>query len=146
MESTYGNRLHNDTQNKALQLLDIILDTVEKKGNIVIPSFAIERTQEILFELNSLKEAKTSMLKDIPVFVDSPLAINATKIFERNINYLNEDIVNLIKSGDNPFEFPNLIFTETSDESKAINFEEKSCIIISASGMCDAGRIKHHLL
>jgi metallo-beta-lactamase family protein len=145
MESTYGNRLHPASENKALKLLDIILDTVNKNGNVVIPSFAVERTQEILFELNTLKEAKTSKLKDIPVFVDSPLAINATKIFERNSSYLNEDTVNLIKSGDNPFEFPNLIFTKTSDESKAINFEEQSCIIISASGMCDAGRIKHHL-
>lgn len=145
MESTYGNRLHKDTTNKALHLLDIILETVEKGGNIVIPSFAVERTQEILYELNQLKEAKTSKLNDIPVFVDSPLAINATKIFERNSSYLNEATINLIKSGDNPFEFPNLIFTETADESKAINFEKRSCIIISASGMCDAGRIKHHL-
>jgi metallo-beta-lactamase family protein len=145
MESTYGNRLHPDSENKALQLLNIILETVKRKGNVVIPSFAVERTQEILFELNSLKEAKESKLKDIPVFVDSPLAINATKIFEKNKSYLNQDIVDLFKSGDNPFEFPNLIFTETSDESKAINFEKQSCIIISASGMCDAGRIKHHL-
>lgn len=145
MESTYGNRLHPESENKALQLLNIILETVNKKGNVVIPSFAIERTQEILYELNSLKEAKESRLKDIPVFVDSPLAIHATKIFERNKSYLNEDTINLFKSGDNPFEFPNLIFTETSDESKAINFEKQSCVIISASGMCDAGRIKHHL-
>jgi metallo-beta-lactamase family protein len=145
MESTYGNRMHQDTKNKALQLLEIILDTVEKKGNIVIPSFAVERTQEILYELNMLKEAKASKLKDIPVFVDSPLAINATKIFERNKNYLNKETIELFESGDNPFEFPNLIFTETSEESKAINFEKRSCIIISASGMCDAGRIKHHL-
>lgn len=145
MESTYGNRLHQDTKNKALHLLDIILETVEKKGNVVIPSFAIERTQEILFELNMLKEAKTSKLHDIPVFVDSPLAINATKIFEKNAHYLNEDTVNLMKSGDNPFEFQNLMFTNTAEESKAINFEKRSCIIISASGMCDAGRIKHHL-
>lgn len=145
MESTYGNRLHPDSQNKALQLLDIILETVEKKGNIVIPSFAVERTQEILYELNTLKEAKASKLKDIPVFVDSPLAINATKIFERNKSYFNDKTISLFESGDNPFEFPNLIFTETSDESKAINFEKRSCIIISASGMCDAGRIKHHL-
>jgi metallo-beta-lactamase family protein len=145
MESTYGNRMHPEFENKGLQLLDIILETVKKKGNVVIPSFAVERTQEILFELNTLKEAKASKLKDITVFVDSPLAINATKIFEKNISYFNEDTINLFKSGDNPFEFPNLVFTETSDESKAINFEKKSCVIISASGMCDAGRIKHHL-
>lgn len=145
MESTYGNRLHKDTKNKALHLLDIILETAEKGGNIVIPSFAIERTQEILYELNTLKEAKTSKLKNIPVFVDSPLAINATRIFKNNSAYLNQATNDLINSGDDPFEFPNLIFTETADESKAINFEKQSCIIISASGMCDAGRIKHHL-
>ncbi|MDF2841239.1 MAG: fold hydrolase [Clostridia bacterium] len=145
MESTYGNRLHPNSRNKALQLLEIILETVKKKGNIVIPSFAVERTQEILYELNTLKEAKESKLKDIPVFVDSPLAINATKIFERNKTYFNDDTIKLFESGDNPFDFPNLIFTETSEESKAINFEKRSCIIISASGMCDAGRIKHHL-
>jgi len=145
MESTYGNRLHKDTENKALHLLDIILETAEKGGNIVIPSFAIERTQEILFELNMLKEAKTSKLKNIPVFVDSPLAINATRIFKNNSTYLNQATNDMISSGDDPFEFPNLIFTETADESKEINFEKQSCIIISASGMCDAGRIKHHL-
>lgn len=145
MESTYGNRLHKDTKNKALHLLDIILETASKGGNVVIPSFAIERTQEILYALNMLKEAKTSMLKNIPVFVDSPLAINATRIFKDNSAYLNKATNDLINSGDDPFEFPNLIFTETADESRTINFEKQSCIIISASGMCDAGRIKHHL-
>lgn len=145
MESTYGNRIHEDTENKALILLDIILETVENKGNVVIPSFAVERTQEILYELNMLKESKALKLREIPVYVDSPLAMNATRIFEENFDYLNDNTVNLNKSGDNPFDFPNLIFTKTSEESKAINFEERSCIIISASGMCDAGRIKHHL-
>ncbi|MFZ5354192.1 MAG: MBL fold metallo-hydrolase RNA specificity domain-containing protein [Bacillota bacterium] len=145
METTYGNRMHKDTQNKALQLLDIITDTVEKGGNIVIPSFAIERTQEILFELNKLKENKAIKLKNIPVYVDSPLAINATRIFENNTDYLDDDTKELLKNGDNPFEFSNLLFTETSEESKAINATEGSAIIISASGMCEAGRIKHHL-
>lgn len=145
VESTYGNRLHKDTKNKALALLDIITDTIEKKGNIVIPSFAIERTQEILYELNMLKESKAIKLKDIPVFVDSPLAINATKIFMNHVDNFDEDTLELIKQGDDPFNFPNLIFTETPEESRGINTYEGSCIIISASGMCDAGRIKHHL-
>jgi metallo-beta-lactamase family protein len=145
LESTYGNRLHNDTQNKALVLLDIITDTVEKGGNIVIPSFAIARAQEILYIINMLKEAKSSKLRNIPVYVDSPLAVNATKIFENFSSQLDEETQSFIKAGDDPFDFPNLLFTSTTEESKAINSNKGSSIIISASGMCDAGRIKHHL-
>lgn len=145
MESTYGDRLHNDTENKALALLDIITETIERNGNVVIPSFAIERTQEILYVLNMLKEAKDSKLRNVPVYVDSPLAINATKIFQSFLPYMDEETQSYIKSGDNPFDFPNLVFTQSADESKAINFMKGSSIIISASGMCEAGRIKHHL-
>lgn len=145
MESTYGDRMHKDTQNKTLALLDIITDTLERNGNVVIPSFAIERTQEILYVLNMLKEAKDSKIKNVPVYVDSPLAINATKIFQNFLPYMDEEAQKFIKSGDDPFDFPNLIFTQTADESKAINSMKGSSIIISASGMCEAGRIKHHL-
>lgn len=145
MESTYGDRLHKDMQNKNQALQEIIIDTISRNGNVVIPSFAIERTQEILYVLNMLKESKDSRVRNIPVYVDSPLAINATKVFEKFLPYFDEDAQKLIKSGDNPFDFPNLIFTQTADESKAINSSQESCIIISASGMCEAGRIKHHL-
>lgn len=145
MESTYGDRLHKDMQNKNEALKEIIIDTISRKGNVVIPSFAIERTQEILYVLNMLKEYGDSRFRNIPVYVDSPLAINATKVFERFLTYFDEDAQKLIKSGDDPFDFPNLIFTQTADESKAINASQESCIIISASGMCEAGRIKHHL-
>ncbi len=145
MESTYGDRLHKETQNKNLALLDIITETLARNGNVVIPSFAIERTQEILYVLNMLKEAKDSKIRNVPVYVDSPLAINATKIFQTSLPYMDEEAQKLIKGGDNPFDFPNLIFTQTADESKAINFNKGSSIIISASGMCEAGRIKHHL-
>ncbi|HOR86090.1 MAG TPA: MBL fold metallo-hydrolase [Bacillota bacterium] len=145
MESTYGDRLHKNVQNKTLFLLDIITDTIERNGNVIIPSFAVERTQEILFILNMLKESKSSRIKDVPVYVDSPLAINATKIFQSFLPYMDEDAQSLIKDGDDPFDFHNLIFTHTSDESKAINSKTGSSIIISASGMCEAGRIKHHL-
>lgn len=144
MESTYGNRLHSEMRNKTLALLDIITDTIERKGNVVIPSFAVERTQEILYILNMLKESRSSAICNIPVYVDSPLAINATSIFQNFLPYMDEDTQKLVREGDNPFDFPNLIFTHTADESKAINSVEGS-IIISASGMCEAGRIKHHL-
>lgn len=145
MESTYGDRLHKDTQNKDSALFDIILNTIKRKGNVVIPSFAIERTQEILYILNMLKDSDDERLRNIPVYVDSPLAINATKIFQSFLPYFDEEAQKFIKSGDNPFDFPNLIFTHTAEESKAINAMEGSSVIISASGMCEAGRIKHHL-
>lgn len=145
LESTYGNKNHKDIRNTNLFLLDIITDTIEKGGNVVIPSFAVGRTQEILYMLNMLKESKFSKIKEIPVFIDSPLAIDATKVFENNWDLFDNETKELIKKGDHPFEFPNLILTETAEESKAINFYKGSSIIVSASGMCDAGRIKHHL-
>lgn len=145
MEATYGDRLHRDTGNKNLALLDIITDTVERNGNVIIPSFAVERTQEILYVLNMIKESDNYKLKHVPVFVDSPLAIDTTRIFQSFLPYFDEDAQKLISKGDNPFDFPNLIFTHTADESRAINSHEGSSIIISASGMCEAGRIKHHL-
>lgn len=145
MESTYGDRLHNDTQDKVQVLQDIILETIARNGNVVIPSFAVERTQELLYILNMLKEAEDSKIRNVPVYVDSPLAINATEIFQDFLPYMDAETQSYISKGDNPFDFPNLIFTRTSDESKAINFAKGSSIIISASGMCEAGRIKHHL-
>ncbi len=145
IESTYGNRTHSEIKNTTLLLLDVITDTIEREGNIVIPSFAVGRTQELLYMLNLLKENKFSKIKKIPVFIDSPLAINATRIFSRHSDLFDSETKELLKAGDDPFDFPNLVFTETSEESKAINFHEGSCIIVSASGMCDAGRIKHHL-
>lgn len=145
MESTYGDRLHESSGDKMLALQKIIMDTITRNGNVVIPSFAIERTQEILYVLNMLKESKDSKIRNLPVYVDSPLAVNATRIFQKYLSYFDEDAQKLIASGDNPFDFPNLILTQTADESKAINATTESCIIISASGMCEAGRIKHHL-
>ena len=145
VESTYGNKIHKEIQTTNLFLLDIITDTIERGGNIVIPSFAVGKTQELLYMLNALKESKFSKIKSIPVFLDSPLAINATKVFEANTKDVDSDTKELIREGNNPFDFPNLIFTQTAEESKEINFHEGSSIIVSASGMCEAGRIKHHL-
>ena len=154
MESTYGDRLHVDTQNKAELFLNIVSDTIEKGGTVVIPSFAVGRTQEILYEINQIKQEKMKdpqfrkeyeILMRTPVYVDSPLAISATEVFKNNMDLFDEDTQKIIKSGDNPLEFPGLKFTRTADESKALNESSEPSIIISASGMCDVGRIKHHL-
>ncbi len=153
MESTYGNRLHMRNDDKAKMFLDIVYETLEKGGTVVIPSFAVGRTQEILFELNRIKEVEHSeefykkykKLMSVPVYVDSPLAISATEVFKENMNLFNEETQEIINEGDNPLEFDGLKFTRTADESKELNASDKSSIIISASGMCEVGRIKHHL-
>ena len=153
MESTYGGRLHMRNDDKANLFLNIVSETLDKGGTVVIPSFAVGRTQEILYELNNLKDAQDSedfkkkyaTLMKAPVYVDSPLAISATEIFKENANLFDEETQAVIESGDNPLEFPGLQFTRTADESKALNEKNESSIIISASGMCEVGRIKHHL-
>ncbi len=154
MESTYGDRLHVGTENKAEVFLNIVAETLEKSGTVIIPSFAVGRTQEILCELNMIKEQKSkdenfkekyNKLMNVPVYVDSPLAISATEVFKKNEDLFDDDIKQLIERGDNPLEFPGLQFTRTADESKALNENKIPSIIISASGMCEVGRIKHHL-
>lgn len=148
VESTYGNRIHKGNDNKVDRFVDIINETIEKGGNVIIPSFAVGRTQEVIYDLHKQLEkydAKLQKLFNIPVFVDSPLAISATEIFRKNLDCFDEEARNYVENGDNPLEFPGLQFTKSSDESKALNERAGSSIIISASGMCDAGRIKHHL-
>lgn len=147
MESTYGNRLHGKMEDQSGKFIDILLRTVERGGNLIIPSFAVGRTQEILYEINeyAAKEGYKEKLKNIPVYVDSPLAVNATKIFEENPEYYDEEALGYLLKGDNPIEFDNLHLITTSDESKALNEEPTPKVIISASGMCEVGRIKHHL-
>ena len=153
MESTYGGRLHNRDENKATEFLKIVSETLDKGGTVVIPSFAVGRTQEILYELNQLKDIiqdedfrkKYETLMKVPVYVDSPLAISATEIFEDNMDLFDEETQEIMRSGDNPLEFPGLQFTRTAEESKELNAKNESAIIISASGMCEVGRIKHHL-
>ena len=153
MESTYGGRLHMRNDDKAKLFLSIVSETLDKGGTVVIPSFAVGRTQEILYEINMLKDViddeefrkKYEALMKAPVYVDSPLAISATEIFRENMDLFDEDTQELMKSGDNPLEFPGLQFTRTADESKELNAKNESSIIISASGMCEVGRIKHHL-
>ena len=153
MESTYGNRLHIRNDEKAELFLKIVSETLNGGGNVVIPSFAVGRTQEILYELNKIKENTSDeefireykTLMRAPVYVDSPLAISATEVFRENMNLFDDATKAEIEKGDNPLEFPGLHFTTTVDESRALNENIIPSIIISASGMCDVGRIKHHL-
>ena len=151
LESTYGDRLHGSIEDQSKEFIKIILDTIHRGGNVIIPSFAVGRTQEILFEINShvtpeLENGKyIEELANIPVVVDSPLAKNATEIFEDNFDCYNEQALSYLLTGDNPIGFKNLRFTATPEESIALNEDKTPKIIISASGMCEAGRIKHHL-
>lgn len=147
MESTYGDRMHGGDVDYVKQLAQIIQRTFDRGGNVVIPAFAVGRTQEMLFYLRKIK--KDEMIVghgDFPVYVDSPLAIEATQIFNKNKEYcFDEEAMALVEKGINPITFPGLNLTITSDESKAINFDNTPKVIISASGMCEAGRIRHHL-
>lgn len=154
MESTYGNRLHVRNDDKAEMFLDIVSETLDKGGRVIIPSFAVGRTQEILYEIDKLKEeygqdpeffAKYKKVMNVPVYVDSPLAISATEVFKKNTDLFEDEIKRKIISGDHPLEFPGLKFTQTAEESKELNMSNEPSIIISASGMCEVGRIKHHL-
>ena len=154
MESTYGSRLHMRNDEKAEIFLDVVSETLDKQGTVVIPSFAVGRTQEILYEINKLKDLKKDdeefrhkyrTLMKAPVYVDSPLAISATEVFRENMDLFDEETQAEISLGDNPLEFPGLKFTMSTEESKALNESSEPSIIISASGMCEVGRIKHHL-
>ncbi len=147
MESTYGDRSHNKPVDYVTALAEVIQRTFDRGGNVVIPSFAVGRTQEMLYFLREIKERKlVSGHGDFPVYVDSPLAVEATTIFqEHHHDCYDEEALSLLKQGINPISFRGLRLSITSDDSKEINFIEDSKVILSASGMCDAGRIKHHL-
>ena len=147
MESTYGDRSHGEKPDYVAELVDILRRTFRRGGNVVIPSFAVGRTQEMLYFLRKIKE--DNMLPEFSgfeVYVDSPLAVQATSIFKEHYSECyDEEAMELINKGINPIAFPGLKLSITSDESRAINFNETPKVILSASGMCDAGRIKHHL-
>lgn len=148
LESTYGDRVHTEQKMSVQSLIDIILETTRRGGNVVIPSFAVGRTQELIYELNRYYEHHESLQKEldeIMVYIDSPLATSATEVFKRNANVFDDETREYILAGDNPLDFKNLQFTRSVDESRALNFDPKPKVIIAASGMCDAGRIKHHL-
>ncbi len=147
MESTYGNRTHNKVPNYEEALAAIIRRTFARGGNLVIPAFAVGRTQEMLYYIQKIK--RKNMLPEyegFEVVVDSPLAVEATNIFNQNIdNCFDEEALSMIRQGINPLAFPGLKLSITSNDSKNINFETNPKVIISASGMCEAGRIRHHL-
>ena len=147
-ESTYGDRLHNvdEKPDYAADLAKIIDETLGRGGNVVIPSFAVGRTQELLYFIREMKEqGMVKSVPDFPVYVDSPLAGEATRIFSGDLHgYLDEDAIKALKGG-SLFLFHNLCITESSEESKGLNLDPTPKVIISASGMCDAGRIRHHL-
>jgi metallo-beta-lactamase family protein len=143
-ESTYGNRIHEPQNQIEEELLQVVLHTcVEKKGKLIIPSFSVGRTQEIVFLLNNFyNEGKLPRIK---VYVDSPLSVNATEVFRMNTDSMNAEVKDVMKYDDDPFGFNLLKYIKKVDESKALNDSEEPCIIISASGMAEAGRIKHHI-
>jgi metallo-beta-lactamase family protein len=143
-ESTYGDRLHDRTEDAEQRLLDLVFETVKgKKGKLIIPAFSLGRTQEIVFALNKLD--LYGLLPNIKVYVDSPLAVNATTIMRAFKNQLNDEVQNFIDSREDPFGFSKLTYIKKKEESQSLNESNEPCVIISASGMADAGRVKHHI-
>jgi metallo-beta-lactamase family protein len=144
IESTYGNSLHDsNTTTPDLLLQWIEKACLQKKGKLIMPAFSVGRTQELLFALNQLEEEKR--LPAIPYYVDSPLSIEATEVVKRFPQYFNKTIQKIMQSDDDPFSFAGLKYIKTVEESKLLNFKSDPCVIISASGMADAGRVKHHI-
>ena len=148
METTYGNRLHPDNSLDVKKLMDIIRKTKKRGGTTVIPAFAVGRTQELIYELNRVYDSDSEYHKDFEdliVYIDSPMATTATEVFKKNAQVFDEETKDYITKGDNPLEFENLQFTRSSQESMMLNSDSSPKVIISASGMCEAGRIRHHL-
>ena len=144
VESTYGDRLHQDSADMGDSLAEIVTSTRKAGGNVVVPSFALERAQEVLYYLNEfLVENRVPRLL---VFLDSPMAVSITEIFERHPELFDEEMTTLVGRNKSPFDFPGLKMVETVDESKAINQVQGTIVIIAGSGMCTGGRIKHHLV
>ena len=143
IESTYGNRLHDDLQEAEKKLAKVVNDTISKGGKIIVPAFSLSRTQDIVFSLNRLQDAKK--IPRIKVFVDSPLSVNITEIFKLHPECFDEETNQIIASHENPFGLKDIRYVTDIEESKKLNHLNEPCIIISASGMCESGRILHHL-
>lgn len=147
METTYGNRLHPENSMDVKTLMDIVVKTARRGGTTVIPSFAVGRTQELIYEFSRFynNEDYRRDLENLMVYVDSPMATTATEVFRKNAQVFDEEMKEIITAGDNPLDFKNLKFTRSTEESVYLNNDRHPKVIISASGMCDAGRIRHHL-
>ncbi|MCA9223232.1 MAG: MBL fold metallo-hydrolase [Planctomycetales bacterium] len=143
MESTYGDRDHEDAGDVATQLEHVIRETIERGGNVVIPTFAVERAQELMYFISGL--IHDGRVPKVKVFLDSPMAVDVTEIFRRYREYFDQETWQRINSQQSPLHFPGLHFASTVDQSKAINHEQAPSIIMATSGMCTGGRIKHHL-
>jgi len=144
MESTYGGRNHEATGDIEDQLCDIVNSTVKAGGNIIIPTFAVERAQELMYHLGEL--VRQDRIPNLLIFLDSPMAVNVTDVFRRHRDCMDEEAIQIIESGQRLFKFPGMHLVRSTNESKAINRIRGSCIIMAGSGMCTAGRIKHHLV
>ncbi len=144
MEATYGDREHRSYEASVREFEETILETIRKKGTVLIPSYALERTQEVLFHLKKMHE-KGIMTSDVPVFLNSPLAIDITRLYHRHCSFCRKSLAGVMKRGGSPFVFPGLHLTETVEESQAIHHVPDPKIIIAGSGMMTGGRIKHHL-
>src|SRR6185312_10610499 len=144
MESTYGNKLHDEITGTPDKLLEWITKTcLQKKGKLIIPAFSVGRTQELLFALNQLEEERR--LPELDYYVDSPLSVAATEIVKSYPQYFNKTIQKVLETDNDPFAFRGLKYIKTVEESKLLNYKNDPCVIISASGMADAGRVKHHI-
>ena len=143
IESTYGDRLHESFKERTSGFLNIIKQTYKGGGKVLIPSFAIERAQELLFDINGFVE--NNKMPKMSVFLDSPMAIRATEVFRKHPEFYDSEVKAVLDKGDDPFNFEGLVYSKGVDQSKKINTLDGSCIIIAGSGMCTAGRIKHHI-
>ena len=148
METTYGNRLHPANATSIDELIDITLETVKRGGSVVIPSFAVGRTQELIYQFNMFYEQHPEyqeILGKVNVYIDSPMATTATEVFKKNAQVFDDETKEFILNGDHPLDFKNLKFTRNTADSQMLNMDKSPKVIISASGMCEAGRIRHHL-
>ena len=143
IESTYGDRLHPPVEERRKEFLRIVKENYKRGGKLMIPSFAVERAQEILYYLGEFLEE--GLIEKMPVYLDSPMAIKATAVFTKYTDYYNDTLKAAMKARENVFDFPGLVFTEKVDDSKKINDVTGPCIVIAGNGMCSAGRIKHHI-